>query len=171
MIVERIQVIAEKEMTSKLLKQFSIRTFTYSLLYFAMIVLLFIFQPLIPNSTWLVLLIMAVNVLFLMLLSKLATTDAFDGINTTAAPRQSLNRISTAAAVPMFIFTCIFSFIDIIFLHSVVDLSLGYTTNIIVTFAVILVINLIIWSLVVNIYEKRILKKYLTLEETVGEEK
>lgn len=163
--MEQIQVIAEKEMTSKLLKQFTIRTFIYSFLYFAMIVIFFIFEPIIKNAIWSIVLIIAFNVLFLMLLSKQATTDAFDGINTTSAPRQSLNRISNAAAVPMFVFTCIFSFIDIIFLHSIFDVSSGYTTNTIVYFTTIIVVNIIIWSLVVNIYEKRILKKYLTLED------
>lgn len=163
--MEQIQVIAEKKMKSKLLKEFTIRIFTYTLLYFAMIVVFFIFQPLIRSVTWSVVLMLAINALFLMLLSKLATTDAFNGINTTSAPRKSLNRISNAAAIPMFIFTCIFSFIDVIFLHSVFDLSSGYTTNLIISFAVIVLINIIVWSLVVNIYEKRILKKYLTLED------
>jgi len=163
--VEQIQVIAEKEMTSKLLKQFTIRTFTYSFIYFAVMVIFFIFEPMINNDMWSMLLIVAINVLFLMLLSKLATTDAFSGINTTSAPRKSLNRISNAASIPMFIFTCIFSFIDIIFLHSIIDVSSGYTTNSMIFFIALIVINIIVWILVVNIYEKRILKKYLTLEE------
>lgn len=163
--MEQVQIIAEKEMTSKLLKQFTIRTFIYSFLYFATIVALFIFTPFIRSSIWDVLLVVAVNVLFLMLLSKLATTDAFDGINTTSAPKKSLKRILNAAAVPMFIFTCVLSFIDIIFFHSVFDTSGGYTTFTLGIFAGIGALNILIWILVVNIYEKRILRKYLTLEE------
>jgi len=163
--VEQIQVIAEKEMISKLLKQFTIRTFIYSFLYFATIIGLFIFQPIIRSTMWIVLLIVAVNILFLMLLSRLATTDAFIGINTTSAPKKSLSRISSVAAVPMFIFTGIISFIDVLFLHSVFDMSNGYNTDNIIKFGGVVLINLIIWCLVVNIYEKRILRKYLVLEE------
>lgn len=163
--MEQIQVIAEKEMTSKLLKQFTIRTFIYSFLYFATIVMLFIFVPNAKSTIWPILLVLAINILFLMILSKLATTDAFDGISTTSAPKKSLDRISSVAAVPMFIFTCIFSFIDVIFFHSVFDISKGYTSANLAMFGSIIIINIIIWSLVVNIYEKRILRKYLTLEE------
>lgn len=163
--MEQIQVIAEKKMTSKLLREFLIRTFTYSLLYFSIIVMLFIIQPVIRNEKWSILLVVAINILFLMLLSKLATTDAFAGVNTTSAPKKSLDRISSATAVPMFIFTCIFSFIDVIFFHSVIDVSAGYTRDSIILLVMIVIINIIIWCLVVSIYEKRLLRKYLTLEE------
>ena len=50
-------------------------------------------------------------------------------------------------------------------LHSVFDVSKGYTMDIIVVFSSVVGVNLLIWTLVVNIYEKRILKKYLTLVE------
>lgn len=163
--MEQIQVIAEKEMISKLLKQFTIRTFVYSFLYFATIVVLFIFGFMIKSTIGFLLLIIAINTLFLMLLSKLATTDAFEGVNTTSAPRKSLQRISGSISVPTFIFTCIFSFVDVIFLHSVFDTSLGYTTFVIGIFTGIVFINIMIWWLVMNIYEKRLLKKYLTIEE------
>jgi len=163
--VEKTQLIVEKEMTSKLIKQFTIRTFIYSFLYFATVVGLFIFQPLIKSTVWSVLLIVAINILYLMMLCKLATTEAFLGINTTSAPKRSLDRISNVAAVPMFIFTCIFSFIDVIFLHSVFDISNGYNVTNIAMFSGVVVINLIIWTLVVQIYEKRILKKHIVLDE------
>jgi len=163
--VEQIQVIAEKEMTSKLLKHFTIRTMIYSFLYFATVVVFFIFEPIVRSTVWSVLLITAINILFLMVLSKQSTTEAFNGINTTSAPRQSLKRISNVAAIPMFIFTCIFSFMDVIFLHSLFDTSDGYTASNVTMFAGIVIINIVIWLFVVNVYEKRILKKYLTIEE------
>lgn len=163
--MEQIQVIAEKEMTSKLLKQFTTRTLIYSFLYFATIVLLFIFGSVINSVMWFALLVTAINVLFLMLLCRLATTDAFEGINTTSASNKSLKRIVNAASIPMFIFTCLFTFIDIIFFHSVFDVSAGYTKSSVISFVLIPIINIIIWSLVVNIYEKRIIKKYLTLDD------
>lgn len=163
--MEQIQVIAEKEMTGKLLKQFSLRTFIYSFLYLGVVAILFIFEPFIKSVLWSLLLVFAINVLFLMMLSKLATTDAFDGINTTSAPKKSLDRIATVAATPMFIFTAIFSFMDVIFFHAVIDISKGYTISNLTIFGSIVLINIFIWCLVVNIYEKRLLRKYLTLEE------
>ena len=163
--MEQIQVIDEKEMTTKLLKQFTVRTFVYSFLYFATVVALFIFEIAIKSAIWMVLFIVAINVLFLILLSRMATTDAFSGINTTSAPSSSLKRISNAAAVPMFLFTCAFSFMDIIFLHSILDVSLGYTAFIVSVFVGLIFVNIFIWFLVANVYEKRILKKYLTLQD------
>lgn len=163
--MEHIQVIAEKEMVSKLLKQFIIRIFVYSFLYFAVIVGLFIFGMAIQSDFWVILLVVAINVLFLMLLSRLATTDAFEGINTTSAPKKSLQRISNSASIPMFVFTCIFTFMDIIFFHSLFDTSSGYTSSVLWVFFGTIVVNVVIWALMANMYEKRILRKYLTLEE------
>ncbi len=165
--MEQIQVIDEKEMTAKLLKQFTIRTFIYSFLYFATIIGLFIFEMAIRSAFWTVLLIVAINVLFLILLSRFATTDAFSGINTTSAPGRSLKRITSATSVPMFVFTCVLSFMDIIFLHSIFDISLGYTSFIISVFLGIVLVNVFVWVLVSKVYEKRILKKYLTLQDEV----
>ena len=155
--MEQIQIIAEKKMTSKLLKEFIVRTFTYSLLYFSTIVMLFIFQPLVSSTLWSVLLVVSINILFLMMLSKLSTKDAFIGINTTSAPKKSLNRISKFVAVPMFIFTCIISFIDVLFFHSVFDVSSGYNRDNLIMFGGVILINFIIWCLVVNVFQKRIL--------------
>jgi len=169
--LEQIQLIAEKEMTSKLLKQFTVRIFIYSFLYFASIVGLFIFEPIIRSTLWPLLLITAINILFLMMLSKLATADAFDGINTTSAPKESLDRIAKVASVPTFIFTCVISFIDVIFLHSLFDTSGGYNFRVIAIFSGTVVLNIIIWTLVVNVYEKRILRKYLAVEEENVEKK
>jgi len=163
--VEQIQVIQEKEMTSKLLKHFSIRILIYCFLYFATVVGLFIFQPFIKSTFWMLLLVTAINVLFLMILSRSATTDAFNGINTTSAPRKSLKRIANVTSVPLFICTAVFSFIDIIFLHSVFDTSNGYTKDNIPMFAGVVAVNLIIWTLVVNVYERRIIRKYVSIEE------
>ena len=161
----RIQLIEEKKMTSKLLKQFTVRTFIYSLLYFCTIVAFFIFQPLVKSEIWTILLITGIDVLYLMLLSRLATIEAFEGINTTSAPKKSLDRIASVVSIPMFIFTGISSFIDVIFLHSVFDTSNGYTRENMLIFVGMVLINLTIWSLVVNVYEKRILRRYLTIEE------
>ena len=163
--MEQVQIIAEKKMISKLRKEFAIRTFTYSFLYFATIVVFFIVEPIIANMLWTIFLILGLNVLFLMLMSKLATTDAFSGINTTSAPKQSLDRIAGVAAFPMFLFMSVCSFIDVIFFHSIFDLSAGYTVSLLVSFGSIVLVNIIIWSLVVYVYEKRILRKFLTMEE------
>ena len=169
--MEQIQIIEEKKMKSKLLKEFVVRTFTYSLLYFSTIVMLFIFQPVVNSTLWSVLLVLSVNVLFLMMLSKLSTKDAFIGINTTSAPRKSLNRIANSVAVPMFIFTSIVSFIDVLFFHSVFDVSSGYNKDNLIMFGGVIFINFIIWCLVVNVFQKRILRKHLTIEEEKVEEK
>lgn len=156
--MEQVQLIIEKEMISKLLKQFTIRVFTYSFLYFVVLVALFIFEPIIGSAFWAILLIVATNILFLMMLSKISTTEAFDGINTTSAPKQSLNRISSVANIPTLIFTGIISFLDVIFLH-------GYKNSTMNIFAGIVIINILVWVFVIKIYEKRVLKKYLVLEE------
>ena len=167
--MEQIQFIAEKEMTAKLLKQFSIRAFLYSLLYLGVIAILFIFSLYLTRAgnfglILSILLITAINVLFLLVLSRLATTEAFYGVNTTSAPRKSLDRILTAISVPLFIITAVFSFLDIIFLHSFFDISNGYTLTSIATFLSVLVLNICILLFIVNFYEKRILKKYLIIE-------
>lgn len=163
--MEQVQIIQEKEMISKLLKQFTIRTFIYSFLYFATIVILFILEGAINSSIGGVILVIVGNILYLMLISKMSTTDAFDGINTTSAPKKSLQRIANATAVPMFIFTCVVSFIDIIFFHSLFTLSSGYTTPVLVQLLSIVVGNIVICFLVVNIYEKRLLRKHVRFEE------
>jgi hypothetical protein len=163
--VEQVQIIQEKEMISKLLKQFTIRTFIYSFLYFATIVILFILEGAINSSIGGVILVIVGNILYLMLISKMSTTDAFDGINTTSAPKKSLQRIANATAVPMFIFTCVVSFIDVIFFHSLFTLSSGYTTPVLVQLLSIVVGNIVICFLVVNIYEKRLLRKHVRFEE------
>lgn len=168
--MEQVQFIVEKEMTSKLIKQFSVRTFLYSFLYLGVIAILFIVGLAISKSSMLgislsILLITAINVLFLLIMSKSATTEAFEGVNTTSAPEKSLKRILSAISVPLFIITAIFTFLDILLLHSLLDMSKGYTTFSIGTFALMFGVNLIIFLLVVNIYEKRILKKYLIITE------
>lgn len=163
--MEQVQIIQEKEMISKLLKQFTIRTFIYSFLYFATIVILFILEGAINSSIGGIILVIVGNILYLMLLSKMSTTDAFDGINTTSAPKKSLQRIANATAVPMFVFTCVISFIDVIFFHSLFTLSSGYTTPVLVQLLSIVVGNILICFLVVNIYEKRLLRKHVTFEE------
>ncbi len=163
--MEQVQIIQEKEMISKLLKQFTIRTFIYSFLYFATIVILFILEGAINSSIGGVILVIVGNILYLMLISKMSTTDAFDGINTTSAPKKSLQRIANATAVPMFIFTCVVSFIDVIFFHSLFTLSSGYTTPVLVQLLSIVVGNIVICFLVVNIYEKRLLRKHVRFEE------
>ncbi len=163
--MEQVQIIQEKEMISKLLKQFTIRTFIYSFLYFATIVILFILEGAINSSIGGVILVIVGNILYLMLISKMSTTDAFDGINTTSAPKKSLQRIANATAVPMFIFTCVVSFIDVIFFHSLFTLPSGYTTPVLVQLLSIVVGNIVICFLVVNIYEKRLLRKHVRFEE------
>ena len=163
--MEQVQIIQEKEMISKLLKQFTIRTFIYSFLYFATIVILFILEGAINSSIGGVILVIVGNILYLMLISKMSTTDAFDGINTTSAPKKSLQRIANATAVPMFIFTCVVAFIDVIFFHSLFTLSSGYTTPVLVQLLSIVVGNIVICFLVVNIYEKRLLRKHVRFEE------
>jgi hypothetical protein len=163
--VEQVQIIQEKEMISKLLKQFTIRTFIYSFLYFATIVILFILEGAINSSIGGVILVIVGNILYLMLISKMSTTDAFDGINTTSAPKKSLQRIANATAVPMFIFTCVVSFIDIIFFHSLFTLTSGYTKVVLAQLIGIVVGNIVICFLVVNIYEKRLLRKHVRFEE------
>ena len=162
--MEQIQIIEEKEMISKLLKQFTIRTFIYSFLYFATIVILFILEGAIDSSIGGIILVVVGNILYLMLISKMSTTDAFDGINTTSAPKKSLQRIANATAVPMFIFTCVISFIDVIFFHSLFTIS-GYTTFVLAQLLGIVVGNIVICFLVVNIYEKRLLRKHVRFEE------
>ena len=168
--MEQVQVIAEKEMTSKLMKEFSLRTFLYSFLYFGIIAILFIVGLSLnrAGNVGLVLsisLLTAINTLFLLVLSKLATTEAFDGINTTSAPKKSLDRILTAVAVPLFVITCIFTFFDVILLHSFFDISNGYNTVSMIAFVSMCILNIIVFYLIVNIYEKRILKKYLIIVE------
>ncbi len=163
--MEQVQIIQEKEMISKLLKQFTIRTFIYSFLYFATIVILFILEGAINSSIGGVILVIVGNILYLMLISKMSTTDAFDGINTTSAPKKSLQRIANATAVPMFIFTCVVSFIDIIFFHSLFTLTSGYTKVVLAQLIGIVVGNIVICFLVVNIYEKRLLRKHVRFEE------
>lgn len=162
--MEQIQIIEEKEMISKLLKQFTIRTFIYSFLYFATIVILFILEGAIDSSIGGIILVVVGNILYLMLISKMSTTDAFDGINTTSAPKKSLQRIANATAVPMFTFTCVISFIDVIFFHSLFTIS-GYTTFVLAQLLGIVVGNIVICFLVVNIYEKRLLRKHVRFEE------
>ena len=163
--MEQVQIIQEKEMISKLLKQFTIRTFIYSFLYFATIVILFILEGTINSSIGGVILVIVGNILYLMLISKMSTTDAFDGINTTSAPKKSLQRIANATAVPMFIFTCVVSFIDIIFFHSLFTLTSGYTKVVLAQLIGIVIGNIVICFLVVNIYEKRLLRKHVRFEE------
>jgi len=168
--MEQIQVIAEKEMTSKLMKEFSLRTFLYSFLYFGIIAILFILGLSLNKSGKISLilsisLLTAINTLFLLILSKFSTTEAFDGINTTSAPRKSLDRILTAVAVPLFVITCIFTFFDVILLHSFFDMSNGYNAMSMLAFVTMCALNIIVFSLIVNIYEKRILKKYLIIVE------
>ena len=163
--MEQVQIIQEKEMISKLLKQFTIRTFIYSFLYFATIVILFILEGAINSSIGGIILVIVGNILYLMLLSKMSTTDAFDGINTTSAPKKSLQRIANATAVPMFIFTCVVSFIDVIFFHSLFTLTSGYTKVVLAQLIGIVVGNIVICFLVVNIYEKRLLRKHVRFEE------
>ena len=168
--MEQIQVIAEKEMTSKLMKEFSLRTFLYSFLYFGIIAILFILGLSLNKSGKVSLilsisLLTAINTLFLLILSKFSTTEAFDGINTTSAPRKSLDRILTAVAVPLFVITCIFTFFDVILLHSFFDISNGYNAMSMLAFGAMCALNIIVFSLIVNIYEKRILKKYLIIVE------
>lgn len=168
--MEQIQFIAEKEMTSKLIKQFSFRTFLYSFLYLGVIAVLFIVglaikKSSIPGVALSLLLITAINVLFLLIMSKAATNEAFEGVNTTSAPEKSLKRILSAISAPLFIITIIFTFLDILLLHSLLDMSKGYTSFAIGTFALMFMVNFIIFELVVNVYEKRILKKYLIITE------
>ena len=163
--MEQIQIIEEKEMISKLLKQFTIRTFIYSFLYFGTIVILFILEGVLNSSIGGMILVAVGNILFLMLLSKMSTTDAFDGVNTTSAPKKSLHRIAGATAVPLFIFTCVISFVDVIFFHSLLTISSGYTTFVLAQLLGIVVLNVVICFLVVNIYEKRLLRKHVTFEE------
>jgi len=163
--VEQVQIIEEKEMISKLLKQFTIRTFIYSFLYFATIVILFILEGAINSSIGGVILVVVGNILYLMLISKMSTTDAFNGINTTSAPKKSLQRIANATAIPMFVFTCVISFIDVIFFHSLFTVSSGYTKVVLAQLLGIVIGNIVICFLVVNIYEKRLLRKHVTFEE------
>lgn len=168
--VEQIQFIAEKEMTSKLIKQFSIRTIIYSFIYLGVIAILFIVSLAISKSSMSgvglsLLLITAINVLFLLMLSKSATTEAFDGVNTTSAPEKSLKRILSAISVPLFIITAIFTFLDVLLLHSLFDISNGYTNFAIGTFIIMFLVNVIVFLLVLNIYEKKILQKYLIITE------
>jgi len=168
--MEQVQVIAEKEMTSKLIKQFSFRTFLYSFLYFGVIAILFIVGLSLNRAGKIGLilsisLLTAINTLFLLILSKFSTTEAFDGINTTSAPRKSLDRILKAVSVPLFIITCVFTFLDVLLLHSFFDMSNGYSAMSMLAFLTMCALNIIVFLLIVNIYEKRILKKYLIIVE------
>ena len=75
--MEQIQVIAEKEMTSKLMKEFSLRTFLYSFLYFGIIAILFILGLSLNKSGKVSLilsisLLTAINTLFLLILRYFA---------------------------------------------------------------------------------------------------